>query len=95
MESMIFAGVGVTKALNVPISYFRGKQTSAKKTMLEGGNGDDYIVALKAGVMFSHPDDIGYHRFYDLLNNAQRLGDKVGGPFGKYLVGQGIDKLVV
>ena len=95
MESMIFAGVGVTKALNVPISYFTGKQTSAKKLMLEGGNGDDYIVALKAGVMFSHPDDIGYHRFYDLLNNAQRLGDKVGGPFGKYLIGQGIDKLVV
>ena len=95
MESMIFAGVGVTKALNVPISYFRGKQTSAKKLMLEGGNGDDYIVALKAGVMFSHPDDIGYHRFYDLVNNAQRLADKVGGPFGKYLVGQGIDKLVV
>tara|TARA_R100000951_G_scaffold112080_1_gene111901 strand:+ start:2379 stop:5783 length:3405 start_codon:yes stop_codon:yes gene_type:complete len=95
MESMVFAGVGVTKALNVPISYFRGKQTSAKKTMLEGGNEDDYIIATKAGVMFSHPDDIGYHRFYDLLNNAQRIGDKIGGPFGKYLIGQGIDKLVV
>jgi len=94
MESMIFAGVGVTRALKVPVSYFSGKQTSAKRLMLEGGNGDDYIVAMKSGVMFSHPDDIGYHRFYDLINNAQNVADRVGGPFAKYLVKQGIDKLV-
>ena len=102
MESMLFAGVKTTKVLNVAgfgripgINYFVPKVNSAKRMINEGGNMDDYQVGLRSGVIFSHPEDIGYHRFYDLLNGAQRVADKVGGPFAKYLVGQGIDKLVV
>jgi len=102
MESMIFAGVKTTKVLNVAgfgkipgINYFVPKVNSAKRMINEGGNYDDYQVGLRSGVVFSHPEDIGYHRFYDLLNGAQRVADKIGGPFAKYLVGQGIDKLVV
>ena len=94
MESMIFAGVGVTRALNVPISYFRPKQNSAKRMINEGGNFDDYEAGLKAGVIFSHPDDIGHHAFYDTVQGANRLADRTGSPLVKWTVDQGIDKLV-
>jgi len=94
MESMIFAGVGVTRALNVPISYFKTKQNSAKRMINEGGNFDDYEAGLKAGVVFSHPDDIGHHSFYDTVQGANRLADRTGSPLVKWTVDQGIDKLV-
>ena len=94
MESMIFAGVGVTRALNVPISYFRPKQNSAKRMINEGGNFDDYEAGLKAGVIFSHPDDIGHHAFYDTVQGANRLADRTGSPLVKWTVNNGIDKLV-
>ena len=94
MESMIFAGVGVTRALNVPISYFKPKQNSAKRMINEGGNFDDYEAGLKAGVIFSHPDDIGHHAFYDTVQGANRLADRIGSPLVKWTVDNGIDKLV-
>ena len=95
MESMIFAGVGVTRALNVPVSYFKRGQNSAKKMINEGGNFDDYKIGLKSGVEFSHPDDIGHHRFYDTVDGANRLADRYGGPFAKWVVNAGINNLVV
>ena len=95
MESMIFAGVGVTKALNVPISYFKPGKNSAKRMITEGGNFDDYEAGLRAGVVFSHPDDIGHHAFYDMVQGANRLADRIGSPLLKWTMSQGIDKLVV
>ena len=95
MESMIFAGVGVTKALNVPVSYFKPGKNSAKRMITEGGNFDDYEAGLRAGVVFSHPDDIGHHAFYDMVQGANRLADRVGSPLLKWTMQQGIDKLVV
>jgi len=95
MESMIFAGVGVTKALNVPVSYFKPGKNSAKRMITEGGNFDDYEAGLRAGVVFSHPDDIGHHAFYDMVQGANRLADRIGSPLLKWTMSQGIDKLVV
>ena len=95
MESMIFAGVGVSRALNVPVSYFKTKQNSAKRMINEGGNFDDYQIGLKSGVVFSHPDDIGHHRFYDTVQGANRLADRYGGPFAKWVANAGINNLVV
>ena len=100
-ENMIFAGVGTAKIATVAgldkvpgIRYFIPKTISAKRMIQEGGNGDDYEAALRAGAIFSHPEDIGYHRFYDLIQGANRLADKAGSPLLKWTMQQGIDKLV-
>ena len=100
-ENMFFAGVGTAKIANVAglgkvpgIRYFIPKTISAKRMIQEGGNGDDYEAALRAGAIFSHPEDIGYHRFYDLIQGANRLADKTGSPLMKWTMQQGIDKLV-
>ena len=100
-ENMFFAGVGTAKIANVAglgkvpgIRYFIPKTISAKRMIQEGGNGDDYEAALRAGAIFSHPEDIGYHRFYDLIQGANRLADKAGSPLLKWTMQQGIDKLV-
>ena len=101
-ENMIFAGVGAAKIATVAgldkvpgIRYIIPKTVSAKRRIIEGGHGDDYEAGLRAGVIFSHPEDIGYHRFYDLFQGANRLADRIGSPLLGWTMKQGIDKLVV
>ena len=101
-ENMFFAGVKISKIATVAgldkvpgIKYFVPKTISAKRMMNEGGNFDDYEAGLRAGVIFSHPEDIGYHRFYDLFAGANRIADRIGSPFAKWVAQQGINKLVV
>jgi len=101
-ENMIFAGVGAAKIATVAgldkvpgIRYIIPKTVSAKRRIIEGGHGDDYEAGLRAGVIFSHPEDIGYHRFYDLFQGANRIADRIGSPLLGWTMKQGIDKLVV
>ena len=98
---MFFAGVKTSKIATVAgldkvpgIKYFIPKTISAKRMMNEGGNFDDYEAGLRAGVIFSHPEDIGYLDSM-IVAGANELADRIGSPFAKWVAQQGINKLVV
>ena len=68
--------------------------TSARAMLKAGGHYDMLKAATKAGVEFSHPDDVGISRFYNSINNIQQyLDNKV--PYVGYLAKQGIEYAVV
>ena len=68
--------------------------TSARAMLKAGGHYDMLKAATKAGVEFSHPDDVGISRFYNSINNIQQyLDTKI--PYAGYLAKQGIEYAVV
>ena len=68
--------------------------TSARAMLKAGGHYDMLKAATKAGVEFSHPDDLGMSRFYNSINNIQQyLDNKI--PYAGYLAKQGIEYAVV
>tara|TARA_R100000231_G_scaffold2671_1_gene4809 strand:- start:129 stop:3935 length:3807 start_codon:yes stop_codon:yes gene_type:complete len=69
------------------------RRTQAKQMLMEAGHYDDLKAATRAGVEFSHPEDIGYNRFYNMLGNAQQWLDK-SPIWGTWLAKQGIKHLV-
>ena len=64
-------------------------RTTAKTILERSGHYDDLKVATRAGVEFSHPEDIGYNRFYNILGQAQQALDK-SPIWGTYIAKQGI-----
>ena len=70
------------------------ENTSARAMLKNGGHYDMLKAATKAGVEFSHPDDIPVNRFYNIFKGAQSyLDNKV--PYAGYLAKQGIEYLVI
>ena len=68
--------------------------TSARAMLRAGGHYDMLKAATKAGVEFSHPEDVGVSRFYNTINNIQQyLDNKI--PYAGYLAKQGIEYAVV
>ena len=51
------------------------------------------MMILKLQLEFSHPEDIGYNRFYNMLGNAQQYLDR-SPIWGTWLAKQGIKHLV-
>ena len=102
LENMMFTGMSFKEAgktavragasnkwtdKKVPIISW--DRTTAKTVLERSGHYDDLKVATRAGVEFSHPEDIGYNRFYNILGQAQQALDK-SPIWGTYLAKQGI-----
>ena len=101
-ENMMFTGVGFREAgktgsramlsnkwtdKKVPIISWH--KTTASKILERSGHHDDMKQAIRAGVEFSHPEDIGYNRFYNIIGQAQDYLDN-SNIWGSYLAKQGI-----
>ena len=70
------------------------ENTSARAMLKAGGHYDMLKAATKAGVEFSHPDDISISRFFNGIQNVQSyLNNKI--PYAGYLAKQGIEYAVV
>ena len=89
LNNMMFTGVRLTEVIKTPFRiagalipgvkkhpFTDWSRTTAERMIKEGGNGDDMMAATRAGVVFSHPGDIGYNRFWNMINNAQDLLDR-------------------
>ena len=102
LENMMFTGMSFKEAgktavragasnkwtdKKVPIISW--DRTTAKTVLERSGHYDDLKVATRAGVEFSHPEDIGYNRFYNILGQAQAALDR-SPIWGTYLAKQGI-----
>jgi len=70
------------------------ENTSARAMLKSGGHYDMLKAATKAGVEFSHPDDIPVNRFFNMFKGAQSyLDNKI--PYAGYLAKQGIEYAVI
>ena len=101
LENMMFTGMsfkeagktaaraGSSKWSDKKVPILSWDRTTAKTILERSGHYDDLKVATRAGVEFSHPEDIGYNRFYNMLGQAQETLDK-SPIWGTYLAKQGI-----
>ena len=101
-ENMMFTGVGFKEAgktgaramlsnkwTNKHIPVLDWNKTTSSRILERSGSYDDMKQAIRAGVEFSHPEDIGYNRFYNIIGQAQDYLDK-SPIWGSYLAKQGI-----
>ena len=101
LENMMFTGMSLKEAGKTAVRSGSNKwtdkaipilswdRTTAKGLLERSGHYDDLKVATRAGVEFSHPEDIGYNRFYNILGQAQEALDN-SSIWGTYLAKQGI-----
>ena len=81
---------------NLPgFKYFipKWKDNTAQKMLMADGDGDMLKAATRAGVQFSHPEDIGFNQFYRTWSGAKNYLDKHP-TFISYLAKAGIENLV-
>ena len=88
--------LSATGAGNIaPFKWFipKWKDNTAYKMLMQDGNGDVLKAATRAGVEFSHPEDIGFNNFYQTWAGAKNYLDKHPS-WISYLAKAGITNLV-
>ena len=88
--------LSATGAGNIaPFKWFipKWKDNTAYKMLMNDGNGDVLKAATRAGVEFSHPEDIGFNNFYQTWAGAKNWLDKHPS-WISYLAKSGITNLV-
>ena len=88
--------MSATGAGNIaPFKWFipKWKDNTAQKMLMQDGNGDMLKAATRAGVEFSHPEDIGWSNFYQTWSGAKNYLDKHPS-WISYLAKAGITNLV-
>jgi len=78
-----------------PFKWFipKWKDNTAAKMLMQDGQGDMLKAATRAGVQFSHPEDIGFNNFYKTWAGAKNWLDKHPS-WVSYLAKAGITNLV-